>query len=72
MGKLSSGQYSAPVDEVLTLIVANTLSVNKANYSSTVTDGPPSLTREGLRMMCRARECIKARYTRDELRKRMN
>ena len=33
-------------DEVLTLIVANTLSVNKANYSSTAS-GPPSLTREG-------------------------
>ena len=53
MGKLSSGQYSAPVDEVLTLIVANTLSVNKANYSSTAS-GPPSLAREGLRKRCQA------------------
>ena len=40
-------------DEVLTLIVANTLSVNKANYSSTAS-GPPSLTREGLRKRCQA------------------
>ena len=33
-------------DEVLTLNVANTPSVNKANYSSTAS-GPPSLAREG-------------------------
>ena len=33
-------------DEVLTLIVANTLSLNESNYSSTAS-GPPSLAREG-------------------------